>query len=168
MSRGPNFIEREVFDQLMAKIPRADGAEYQDLDTVYGDMSRLVVAWLACTTPEQLRALYKNLGWKGDANVRAFHLAAKRWLELHHPGRCPETIMAITPGPELEAALKEAASQRGVAPEAFALNALRERFLGTTSSLQPRDEWERGLLEAARDCGVSLPDSALSSEGLYD
>jgi hypothetical protein len=34
--------------------------------------------------------------------------------------------------------------------------------------LQPRDEWERGLLAAARDWGISLPDSALSSEGLYD
>ena len=76
--------------------------------------------------------------------------------------------MVITLGPELEAALNEAASRRGVAPEVLALNALRERFLGIASSLQPRDEWERGLLEAARDCGVSLPDSALSSEGLYD
>jgi hypothetical protein len=79
-----------------------------------------------------------------------------------------ETIMVITLGPDLEAALKEAARQRGVAPEELALNALREQFMGVASSLQPRDEWERGLLEAARDCGVSLPDSALSSEGLYD
>jgi hypothetical protein len=79
-----------------------------------------------------------------------------------------EMIMVITLGPELEAALKEAARHRGVAPEVLALNALRERFLGSASELQPRDEWERGLLAAARDCGVSLPDSALSSEGLYD
>lgn len=76
--------------------------------------------------------------------------------------------MVITLGPELEAALKAEASHRGVAPEVLALNVLRERFLGTASLLQPRDEWERGLLEAARDWGVSLPDSALSSEGLYD
>ncbi len=76
--------------------------------------------------------------------------------------------MLITLGPELEAALNEAASQRGVTPEVLALSALRERFLDTSRSLQPRDEWERGLLEAARDCGVSLPDSALSSEALYD
>jgi hypothetical protein len=79
-----------------------------------------------------------------------------------------ETVMVITLGPELEAALKEAASHRGVAPEVLALDALHERFLGIASSLQPRDEWERGLLAAARDCGVSLPDSALGSEGLYD
>jgi hypothetical protein len=79
-----------------------------------------------------------------------------------------ETIMVITLDPELEAALKAAASQRGVSPEVLALIALRERFLGPDPSLQPRDEWERGLLEAARDWGVSLPDWALGSEGLYD
>jgi hypothetical protein len=76
--------------------------------------------------------------------------------------------MVITLGAELEAALSEAARRQGVAPEVLAVNALRERFLGLTSALQPRDEWERGLLEAARDCGVSLPDAALSSEGLYE
>jgi hypothetical protein len=75
--------------------------------------------------------------------------------------------MVLTLSPELEAALNKAANQRGVAPEVLAMDALRERFLGA-ASLQPQDEWERGLLEAARDCGVSLPDSALSSEGLYD
>ena len=57
--------------------------------------------------------------------------------------------------------------RQGVAPETLALNALRERFLAA-AALQPRDEWERGLLAAARDCGVSLPNSAVSSEGLYD
>ena len=76
--------------------------------------------------------------------------------------------MVLTLGPELEAALNKAARQRGVAPEVVALTALRQRFLSAASSLQPRDEWEQGLLAAARDCGVSLPDSALSSEGLYD
>ncbi len=76
--------------------------------------------------------------------------------------------MVITLEPELEAALNAAASHRGVAPEVLALDALRERFLGISSLLPLRDEWERGLLGAARECGVSLPDSALSSEGLYD
>jgi hypothetical protein len=76
--------------------------------------------------------------------------------------------MVITLGAELEAALSEAARRQGLAPEVLAVNALRERFLGLAPSLQPRDEWERGLLEAARDCGVSLPDAALSSEGLYE
>ncbi len=75
--------------------------------------------------------------------------------------------MVVTLNPELEAALKEQARRQGVAPEELALNVLRERFL-TAPPLEPRDEWERGLLAAARNCGVSLPDSALSSEGLYD
>jgi hypothetical protein len=44
---------------------------------------------------------------------------------------------------------------------------LRERLLAS-AALTQRDEWERGLLEAARDCGVSLPNSALSSDALYD
>ena len=76
--------------------------------------------------------------------------------------------MVITLGPDLEAVLSDVARQQGVAPEVVALGALRERFLAHALRLQPRDEWERGLLDAARGCGVSLPDSALSSEMLYD
>jgi hypothetical protein len=75
--------------------------------------------------------------------------------------------VVITLDPELAATLSEQARRQGIAPEVLAVNALRERFLAT-AALQPRDEWERGLLAAARDCGVSLSDSALSSEGLYD
>ena len=75
--------------------------------------------------------------------------------------------MVITLGRELETALNEQARRLGIAPEVLALHALRERFL-VTAALQPRDEWERGLLGAARDYGVSLPDSAVSSEGLYE
>ena len=75
--------------------------------------------------------------------------------------------MTITVDPELEAALKEAASRRGLTPEALALAALRERFL-THAALQPRDEWERALLALATDCGVSLPDWALRREYIYE
>ncbi|HZV05684.1 MAG TPA: hypothetical protein VE999_11430 [Gemmataceae bacterium] len=75
--------------------------------------------------------------------------------------------MVITLDPELEAALNELARHQGVAPEALALKVLRERIL-SMAALLPRDEWERGLLEAARDCGVSLSDWAVSSEGIYD
>lgn len=76
--------------------------------------------------------------------------------------------MVITPGSELEAVLNKQASQQGVTPENLALEALKERFLRPLQRLQARDEWERGLLEAGRNCGISLSDSALSSEGLYD
>jgi hypothetical protein len=75
--------------------------------------------------------------------------------------------MVITLDPELEAALNEVARYKGVAPEVLALNVLRERIL-SMAELLPRDEWERGLLEAATDCGVSLSNEALSREQMYD
>jgi predicted DNA-binding antitoxin AbrB/MazE fold protein len=34
--------------------------------------------------------------------------------------------------------------------------------------LEPQDEWEQRLLSIAKDCDVSLSDSAVSSEGLYE
>ena len=76
--------------------------------------------------------------------------------------------MVISLSPELQAALNEAASHRGVAPEVLAHDTLREKFLGAAAVLQPQDEWERRLLALAKDCGVSLSDSAVSSEGLYE
>jgi hypothetical protein len=76
--------------------------------------------------------------------------------------------MVITLDSDLEAALKEKATEKGVAPEVLALNALRERFLVPAALLQPQDEWERKLFGAAIDCGVSVPDWALSSDGLYE
>jgi hypothetical protein len=76
--------------------------------------------------------------------------------------------MVITLGPDLEAALNDAARKQGIAPEDLALSALRERFLAPALQLQPRDEWERRLLEAATDCGVALSHEAVSSEGLYE
>jgi hypothetical protein len=76
--------------------------------------------------------------------------------------------MIITLDPELEAALNELARQQGVAPEALALSILRERFLGAAPLPPSQDEWERSLRSLAKNCGVSLPDAAVSSEGLYD
>jgi hypothetical protein len=82
--------------------------------------------------------------------------------------------MVITLDAELEAALKEVASWHGVAPEELALKAeelalktLRARFI-PLAALKPRDEWERGLLAAAQDCGGSLSNEALCREELYD
>jgi hypothetical protein len=75
--------------------------------------------------------------------------------------------MVITLDTELEVALRELARKQGVAPEKLALNTLREHIL-VAASLRPLDEWERGLLAASRDWGVTIPDSALSSEGLYE
>jgi hypothetical protein len=76
--------------------------------------------------------------------------------------------MVITIEPDIEAALNDLARKQGVAPEVLALNALRERFVAPGLKVQPRDEWGRGLLAAATDCGVSLSKEAVSSEGLYE
>ena len=38
----------------------------------------------------------------------------------------------------------------------------------SSTPVHPQDEWERQLLALAIDCGVSLPDSALSSDELYE
>ena len=75
--------------------------------------------------------------------------------------------MVVTLDPKLEAALKEQANRDGVTPEELALKVLRERLLAALPP-EPRDEWERELLAAARPWGVCLPDAALTSEGLYD
>ena len=79
-----------------------------------------------------------------------------------------EIKMVITLPPELEAALNELARKRGVAPEILAIDALRERLVAMTRVVEPRDEWERLIIQTGTNCGVSLPHEALSSEGLYE
>lgn len=76
--------------------------------------------------------------------------------------------MVIALDPMLEAALNELARQRGVPPEVLALETLRERLLAPAPPNEPRDDWERQLRHLATDCGVSLPDAAVSSEGIYE
>jgi hypothetical protein len=75
--------------------------------------------------------------------------------------------MVITLPPHLESALAAQAHQRGVTPETLALDVLCQHLLPAAPPI-PVDEWERRLFAAAVDCGVSVPDSALSSDGLYD
>jgi plasmid stability protein len=75
--------------------------------------------------------------------------------------------MVITLSPELEKALREQAAQRGVSPEDLALTILRNHFL-PRPPIEPRDEWERGLLAIGSDCGVVLTNEALGREEMYD
>jgi predicted transcriptional regulator len=75
--------------------------------------------------------------------------------------------MVITLEPDLEAVLNQLARTQGVEPEHLALQALRERFLRPVPPIK-QDEWERDVLAAGSDCGVSLSNEAVSSEGLYD
>jgi hypothetical protein len=76
--------------------------------------------------------------------------------------------MVIEITPQLEAALNEKARQRGISPQVLVVEALRERFLPNAPAVEPQDEWERRLFGAAIDCGVSVSDAALSSDGLYE
>ena len=76
--------------------------------------------------------------------------------------------MVITLPPPLESALASYARRRGVSPEALALEVLRERLLPNTPVAVADDEWEKRLFGAALDCGLSVPDVALSSDGLYE
>lgn len=76
--------------------------------------------------------------------------------------------MVITLNPELETAVMAIAREQGLPPETVVLNVLHSQLLGKPQPIQAQDDWERGLLEAARNCGVSLSNSALSSDGLYE
>jgi hypothetical protein len=89
-------------------------------------------------------------------------------IEYRNRSACEGKAMVINLSPQLEATLVEQARQRSVTPEALALETLRERFLPNGPAVEPQDEWERRLFGAAIDCGVSVPDSALSSDGLYE
>lgn len=74
--------------------------------------------------------------------------------------------MVIPLPPALESALAEQARRRGIDPVELALDLLERRL--TPVAPQAADEWERRLFGAAVDCGVSVPDAALSSDGLYE
>ena len=76
--------------------------------------------------------------------------------------------MTITLPKQLETAIGDQAKRRGVSPETLVLEAISDRYLPMTATVEPRDEWERKLFKAVSDCGVSLSNEALSSEGLYD
>lgn len=76
--------------------------------------------------------------------------------------------MEINLTPQLEAAISEQARRRGVTPEIVVLDALRHQFLPKAPVFEPQDEWERKLFGAAIDCGVAVPDWALSRDGLYE
>lgn len=78
-----------------------------------------------------------------------------------------DKAVVINVDTSLAAALDDEARKQGVTAEELALDILRARFL-PDPALQPRDEWERGLLAAARDYGVSISNEALSRDELYD
>ena len=76
--------------------------------------------------------------------------------------------MSITLDAELEATVNDLAQQQGKTPEQVVREVLRGQLIKATPVLVPQDEWERQLLSAASDCGVSLSNEALSRESIYD
>ena len=76
--------------------------------------------------------------------------------------------MNISLNPSLEAVVNDHAQREGVSPETLVLRVLWERYGKLTLPIEPRDEWERQVLAAGSDCGVSVPHSALSSDELYE
>jgi len=75
--------------------------------------------------------------------------------------------MVIHISAQLEAALNEEAKKQGTDAESLANRVLNERFVRKLP-FEPQDDWERRLLEIGTDCGVSLSNEALSSEGIYE
>ncbi len=53
-------------------------------------------------------------------------------------------------------------------PDKTRVKVIVELQLPTNSVTPPQDEWERKLLGLVKDCGVSLANSAVGSEGLYE
>lgn len=49
---------------------------------------------------------------------------------------------------KLETALHDAAKREGLTPQDLVVRVLNDRLIG--SRLEPQDEWERGLLAAAK------------------
>ena len=84
-SGGPPFIDRSNFEKIIAQVPAKSGESYQDIGTVYRDMSRLTVAWLGNTAPATIKRIYNELGWQGVCNARALHECARAWLVQYHP-----------------------------------------------------------------------------------
>lgn len=87
MAGRKTFIDRDVFEDLVQDVGTVAGEPYEDVETIYGDLSRLVVAWLASSTTAEIDETYRRLTWKGAPNVRPIREAARLWMEKHHPER---------------------------------------------------------------------------------
>ena len=79
-----NFADPEQFNKLLQEVSTVSGSTYQDPKTVYGDMSRLVVTWLANAEMNELNRVY-NLAFKGPANIRPAQECARLWMRRFRP-----------------------------------------------------------------------------------
>lgn len=80
--------------------------------------------------------------------------------------------MTINLSADLEAAVADEAQRLGTTPDRIVELALQERLRPQVVQSSPRapnpDERLQRILAATKECGISLSNEALSSEGLYD
>lgn len=76
--------------------------------------------------------------------------------------------MMIEINAELEVALQESAKKKGMSAEALARQILGEKLKKNRKPFEPQADWEKLLMSAASDCGVSPPNSAFTRDELYD
>ncbi len=87
---------------------------------------------------------------------------------LLHPEAHYDLAMDILLTPELEMALHQMARRQGVSPSEFVKSLLYQRLGAPPLAQISPEDWERLVLHIGVDCGVSLSNEALSSNGLYD
>jgi hypothetical protein len=79
-------------------------------------------------------------------------------------------MITVSLAPDLEQAALAEAKRRGIPVQELTAEALRALLIARTSppAAMSHGEWKRKLARLGVDCGVSLPDAALTSEALYD
>jgi hypothetical protein len=75
--------------------------------------------------------------------------------------------MEINLSRELAAIIAEQAKRRGITPESLAIEVLQQRFPLPRPELS-HEEFMKRIDSIGVDCGVSPPNSAMSSDELYD
>ena len=81
-------------------------------------------------------------------------------------------MSTILLSPEVEQAAQQEAERLGLTLSDLVAQVLRTKLLPQKTSHPAVSaqtvEWDRWLLALGKDCGVSLSDESLSSEGLYE
>lgn len=82
------LIDQQAFWGLIGEVRTCAGGDYQDIGTIYRDMSRLMVALLHTTDTPALVEIYKRL-WDGDPNIRAMKACERAWADKNKRTKKP-------------------------------------------------------------------------------
>lgn len=94
--------------------------------------------------------------------------AAFFWQPASKVQECEIVVTVVLP-PELERTIIDRARLAGTSPQDFVLKILNESLATfAVQQLQTAAARGRALRDTSVNCGVSLSDEAVSSEGLYD